>query len=141
MKKIAINKCFGGFGLSHKALMLYADLCGFKLFTFQEKRDSSGSLVTPLENIPWDGTGKEPYHINYLKLNDWSRRNEPGVYFSVYDIQRDDPNLIKVIEQLGEEASDRYARIQVVEIPDEVAWEIHDYDGQETIREQHRSWY
>ena len=30
--KVVINACYGGFGLSHKAIMRYAELKGFKLY-------------------------------------------------------------------------------------------------------------
>ncbi len=31
-REIVINKCFGGFGLSHKAIMRYVKLKGIKLY-------------------------------------------------------------------------------------------------------------
>ena len=30
--------------------------------------------------------------------------------------------------------------MKVVEIPDDISWEISDYDGWETVEEIHRSW-
>lgn len=50
------------------------------------------------------------------------------------------PELIKCVETLGEKANGTYARLQVVEIPDNIEWEIEDYDGVETVAEKHRSW-
>jgi hypothetical protein len=60
--------------------------------------------------------------------------------FSEFTMERDDPILIQVVETLGEDADGRYSELKVVEIPDDVDWYIHDYDGMETIRESHRSW-
>lgn len=54
--------------------------------------------------------------------------------------KRDDPLLIKVVEELGEFANSSWSRLEVVEIPDGVNWWIDTYDGIETIREVHRSW-
>jgi hypothetical protein len=45
-----------------------------------------------------------------------------------------------VVEALGDSASGDFAALKVVEIPDDVEWEIHDYDGKESVRERHRSW-
>lgn len=60
---------------------------------------------------------------------------------SVYmDIRRDDKFLVKTIEDLGVKASGRYSVLEVIEIPDDVKWEIREYDGAETIEELHRSW-
>jgi hypothetical protein len=57
-----------------------------------------------------------------------------------WEIDRDDPVLIQIIEQLGDKANDRYATLKVVEIPDDVEWHIHEYDGMEHIAENHRTW-
>jgi hypothetical protein len=55
-------------------------------------------------------------------------------------MERNDPRLVEVVERLGDRANGRHAELVVVEIPDDVNWEIHDYDGMETVREKHRSW-
>lgn len=57
-----------------------------------------------------------------------------------YDIRRDDPKLVEVVERLGDRANGAFAKLEVVKIPDGVDWFIDDYDGQETIHERHRSW-
>lgn len=61
-----------------------------------------------------------------------------GIY--PWDIERNDPNLVKVVESLGEEANGQFSRLKVVEIPDDIEWFIDDYDGVETIHEKHRIW-
>jgi hypothetical protein len=60
--------------------------------------------------------------------------------FSEFTMERDDPILVQVVETLGEDADGRYSELKIVEIPDDVEWYIHDYDGMETINESHRSW-
>lgn len=57
-----------------------------------------------------------------------------------FHINRAEPALIQVVEQLDEEANGEYARLKVVEIPDEVEWEVKEYDGDEWIAELHRTW-
>jgi len=58
-----------------------------------------------------------------------------------YNDKRTNPKLIKVIEKIGEEmASGKNAKIKIVEIPDNIGWEISEYDGTETVHEKHRSW-
>jgi len=56
------------------------------------------------------------------------------------DIPRDDLDLIKVVEELGDKANGCCAELKIVEIPDNIKWEINEYDGSETIDECHRSW-
>jgi len=100
--KIAINRCWGGFGVS-KAVF---DFLG----------------------LEWDGFG----HL---------RNEDFGVGMEDYDSFRSHPRLIEAIEHIGcEKASGTHAEIEIREIPDGVQWEIDDYDGMETIHENHRSW-
>ena len=90
MTKIAVNKCYGGFGLSDAAE---------------------------------------------------SRLRELGCVFEYsWDIARDDPLLVKVIEELGDAAGGSYANIKIVTIPDDVEWVIEEYDGSEWVSEKHRTW-
>mgnify|MGYP003352296402 CR=1 FL=1 len=56
------------------------------------------------------------------------------------DIPRDDPVLVEVVEHLGDAANGDYAELKVVEIPEDVDWYIHEYDGNEHIAERHRTW-
>lgn len=57
-----------------------------------------------------------------------------------WEIQRNDPHLVQVVLQLGSAANDKYASLKVVTIPGDVEWHIEEYDGQEWIAENHRTW-
>ena len=57
-----------------------------------------------------------------------------------YGFQRNDPILIQVIEELGEDANGDFAELKIVEIPDDVEWFIEEYDGMEWVAEKHRTW-
>lgn len=54
---------------------------------------------------------------------------------------RTDAKLIECVEQLGERANGEYSELKIVEVPDDVDWHIEEYDGMETVEEDHRSWY
>lgn len=54
--------------------------------------------------------------------------------------KRTSPYLIQAVEELGVKANGKYSRIVVVKIPEDIKWYIDEYDGRETIREEHRSW-
>ena len=58
-----------------------------------------------------------------------------------WEIDRGDPHLVRVVEELGPEASGERSELKVAEIPDGVRWEIQEYDGLEWIAEKHRTWY
>lgn len=53
---------------------------------------------------------------------------------------RIDEHLIYAVETLGVKANGCSAELVVVEIPDGIKWYIQDYDGMESIEEEHRSW-
>ena len=58
-----------------------------------------------------------------------------------WGIQRDDPFLIQTINHLGAEAAGgKYSQLVLVDIPEDVRWEIGEYDGMEWVAEQHRTW-
>ena len=50
-------------------------------------------------------------------------------------------SLVVLVEEMGEAANGGFTKLKVVEIPDDVEYNIYDYDGMETIHEKHRSWY
>ena len=78
--------------------------------------------------IEWDGYGY--LHNESFDLDD------PNYYTF-----RTNDQLIAAIEKLGvEKSSGKFAKLKIVEIPDDIEWEINEYDGIETIHEQHRSW-
>lgn len=79
------------------------------------------------------GLSKEAYDYLGLKWDGY------GYDFDEHEL-RNIPELVECVETLGEKANGRFADLKVVEIPDDVEWEITEYDGLETIEEKHRSW-
>ena len=64
-----------------------------------------------------------------------------GVYY--YDIMRDDPDLVHIVETMGEKANSTYSQLKVVEVPTwlkEKGWDIHEDDGREWVAERHYTW-
>ena len=55
-------------------------------------------------------------------------------------IDRHDPGLVEVVELLGKKADGDCAKLKIVEIPDDVDYEIQEYDGNEWVAEKHRTW-
>ena len=141
--KIVINTCFGGFSLSNKAIKRYLELkgeeCyfykqtkwnysdGYEEYTLTDENDNTSSFIYCYTKNLGDKITESDDMLNY--------------WFNDREIDRTDKELIKVIEELGCEANGCCAKLKVVEIPDDVNWEIDDYDGIESIEEVHRSWY
>lgn len=113
-RKIVINSAHGGFGLTDKAIRLF--LTKKKISFIESSRQNS--LFSR----------EFTFFVN-------------GKYFSEYDIKRDDPVLIEVLEELGlEQCEDSFCSLKIVEIPIDVEWQICEYDGSEWVAEKHRTW-
>jgi hypothetical protein len=107
MTKIVYNSCYGGFGLSDKAIQRYSDLAGL------------GLIHTNVSDRGW----------GYWELPD-------GEYWNGTDLLRTDPILIQVVEELGREADANFAKLAIDELPAGTLYHIHEYDGLETIMTQ-----
>lgn len=108
--KIVINKCFGGFSLSKKAVEFMADL-------------GSNQARAELESMEDNSDCYYGYSERYN-----------------FEYDRADPYLIKAVETLGCEANGCFSKLKVIEIPDGVEWEITDFDGIEVITEKNKMW-
>jgi hypothetical protein len=119
--KVAINRCFGGFGISNEAFEKLLDRKGI---AFDKVEEEGRALI-----------GASYYEAGYSGNEDH--------YLSDYEMTQDraDKDLISVIEEMGEKANSWAADIRIVEIPDDVKWHIHEYDGIEHVAEDHRTWY
>jgi hypothetical protein len=112
--KIVINDTYGGFGLSDAAIELYAEFAGLQ-------------LVSEVDRFGFTNYYRDSIHDDN--------------YFCYRSIARDCVHLVAVVETLGSEAaSGKYANLKVVEIPHGVQWHIEEYDGNEWIAENHRTW-
>ena len=80
------------------------------------------------------------FELQSSEPGEWLERFDSYHHWKPWDVERSDPNLVQVVEQLGAASWGRHSKLKVVEIPDDVSWYIHDYDGQETVHEQHRQW-
>ena len=56
-----------------------------------------------------------------------------------WDIPRDDKLLVMLVEKMTP-AEREIQGLKVVEIPDDVEWEINEHDGNEWVAEKHRRW-
>jgi hypothetical protein len=110
MTKIAYNTCSGGFSLSNAGLEALLDLKGI----VWRKEDNPYAPVFTVYYIKKDG---EEVHVSRY-------------YFSK---DRTDPDLITVIEQLGQAADGFHARLAIRELSAGTKYRIEEYDGKENI--------
>jgi hypothetical protein len=147
MKKVVINACFGGFSLSPAALLwLY---------------ERGAGVARPIdEYFPPVKPGEVKYSRNDKEgaLKRWRdhKASDPDARASLFltvfspdeqfvltgdrDIARDDPLLVECVETLGDKANGGCAALRIVEVPEDAHWHIDEYDGNEHVAEDHRTW-
>jgi hypothetical protein len=165
--RIVINKCYGGFSLSPRAVKRLAELNGRECYFFVTGKNERGETdilrhepisLEKLEEKPtlfftaYDIPNPDealPSQENWNSMTSEQRKasNESWDAHSLdfqYRVDRSDTGLIQVVEELGSGhrtgASGACANLKIVEIPDGVEYEIVEYDGLEHIAEQHRTW-
>lgn len=138
MTKIVINNCYGGFGLSETGMQAYAARKGLTLYLEKDM------LFTRYWTVPPEQRVAQVSDEQWSKMTDVERIARDKAYtsqtISDIDFSRDDPDLVAVVEELGKQANDQFADLKVIEIPDDVEWQIQEYDGYEHVAEVHRTW-
>lgn len=133
--KVVINRGYGELELSNEAIRYYADLADIDLYYTDDPTnrhvDQHYLISLPeLDKLFLQSPNIESYLEEVRK-----------VQFDLNSIERTDPRLIHVIEELGQKASIRTSEIVVVEIPDKIKFKIIvNEDGAEEIHEDHRVW-
>ena len=106
MTKIVYNNCYGGFGLSREAVLLGRELSG---------------------NPNWCGP--------CIKGDFWEEGKPVDYdYGGGRNLDRADPILVQVVEQLGKKANGMCASLAIVDIPKGTAYRIDEYDGNESVQ-------
>ncbi len=117
VRHIVINRQHGGFGLSWDAQIEYLNRAGI--------------AYTLVDRESRDDTIRFGQEIKLANGDDWNDR---------HDIARDDPILVDIVREMGDDANGGFANLRVVKIPGDVEWTIDEYDGLEWVSEKHRTW-
>jgi hypothetical protein len=151
--KIVVNKCYGGYLLSPKAVARMAELRGQKAYFFiggfgtqphrqvsmrrAEKEWLWSAFNTPTPQTPPDARA-------WASMSDEERKEANDACRAEMLDRRPDPRhdllLVQVVEELGDEADGAHADLEVVEVPDGIKYEILEHDGFETICEVGHFW-
>lgn len=157
MTKVVINDCYGGYSLSPAGMEALLERKGQKAYHYANARKPAqhsrvgqfeGDVTAPDFDrfVRWRPGGERDLGIVYtfskdlgdeFHKDDWPRDDS---YVSSRDDRRDDPDLVAIVEELGQAAWGAHAALKVVEVPDGVQWQIEEYDGVEWVSETHRTW-
>jgi len=81
------------------------------------------------------------FGLSEESLEDYKKRKSiTDENFYHWDIPRDCPDLVAMVEEGGTDVDGIYSELKVVDVPDDVNWFIHEYDGMEHVAERHRTW-
>lgn len=156
--EVVINNCYGGFSLSPLAVKRLAELQGKPSYFFKTDFIGGKPKNIPLTEQEINSTERLLFFSAYTipnpdefgskkewhEMTDDERKKHNEEYDKISltsrDINRNDKLLIQVVKELGEKADGACARLKIVEIPDDVDFEIDEYDGNEWVSEKHRRW-
>ena len=141
MRKVVINKCFGGFEMSLLGRKRYLELIGKEAFFYTTEWVLGMEGGALYKRVELEGSENRWFvHVSTEDLGESAREIPSRSYWSAQGLDRDDPKLVQVVEELGSKVNSNYSDLKVVEIPKDVSWHVEEYDGLEHIAEDHRTW-
>jgi hypothetical protein len=83
-----------------------------------------------------------PLMLSDFGTEEMTRRGclDDGKFCAPCFIKRDDPRFVSALEEYGEELTEGMSKLVIVEIPEDVQWELVENEGVERIEEIHRTW-
>ena len=110
---------------------------GIKLTAYQDNFENhSFEKCNDQNNIPNNRYIK--YFVNLDIDTIISKRKYQDSFFSIYTIDRTDPALLQVVNELKDSEQ---LDLKIVEVPDDVQWRIEEDEmGPECVREISRCW-
>lgn len=141
IQRIVINSCYGGFGLSNEAILRYLELSGIPVWNEVQSSIIPFKywLVPPGPERVSDPSAEDWHNMTMQERQAHNQKYDTQI-FNDRDVARDDPFLVKVVEEMGKQASGSHAELKIVEVPGDVDWIIEEYDGNEWVAEKHRKW-
>lgn len=129
MTKVVYNACYGGFGLSKEACQRYWDIKGQQVWIEDAQWGFTVWLVAPEDRIP----PKEGNEFYAMSINERTAYNQAYSKQTWYyrDVDRHDPALVQVVEELGDKANGSFANLQIEEV--DGPYRIDEYDGFESV--------
>jgi hypothetical protein len=127
MTKVVYNACYGGFGLSKKACQRYWDIKGQQVW-IENAQWGFTVWLTPPEERPTKNK-----NWNSMSMDERIAYNRAQSEQTWYDmnVERHDPILVQVVEELGDEANGEYAKLRIEEVYG--PYRIDEYDGSERV--------
>lgn len=133
--KVAVNKEYGGFGLSDKALEMIMRRKGFECVRYKQTKFKYEDEYDEYVRVDDSTDGFDTMLGSYL-IKDIGAvvDNLPGeLIYNDFDIARTDVDLIAVLEALGNEDVSFGSKVVIIELPDDAVWKIVEHAGYEKL--------
>lgn len=160
--KIVINNDYGGYSLSPLAIKRFAEITGQSCYFFNKNYTKDG-LYGNYYEISLEEANKTLFCtvFNVKNPNDYLSKfhkkdhksktkeeiiEENKIWNQIYlDLRmfsedRTNPLLLQIVEELGDKADGSCASLKIIDIPDDMEYEIEEYDGKEWVSEIHNRW-
>lgn len=134
--KVVYNSCYGGFSVSDAAIRRYAEIKGITLYPEVDK--TFGRRFTTYWTIPETMRVGRVLEGDAWKKATLEERKASNAFcdanvISNYRLERTDPVLVQVVEELGADANGAHAELVIEDVPAGKAYRIQEYDGNEWI--------
>jgi len=129
MTKVVYNACYGGFGLSKEACQRYWDIKGQQVWIEDALWGFTVWLVAPEDRIPVKG-GDAFYAMSMDERIAYNQAYSKQTWYN-RNVDRHDPVLVQVVEELGKKANGECAELAIAEVYG--SYRIDEYDGFESV--------
>lgn len=130
--KIVYNASHGGFGLSDAAIHAFATRKGWKLYPETSRYGLITYWLVP-ESARTGLLSDDDWHTATQEQREASNARYSALVFDDQAIDRADPDLVAVVESMGDRANGEHADLKIADIPSGTRYRIEEYEGLETI--------
>lgn len=78
--------------------------------------------------------------VDLIRKKVKGKENKNSIFTYSFNDDRSNYLLIEAVSKLKDKANGLYSELKIVEIPNDIEWQVFAINGQEWIAEKHRTW-
>ena len=78
--------------------------------------------------------------VDFIRKKVKGKENKNSIFTYSFDEDRSNVLLVEAVSKLKDKANGLYSELKIVEIPDDIEWQVFAINGEEWIAEKHRTW-
>ena len=78
--------------------------------------------------------------VDFIRKKVKGKENKNSIFTYSFNDDRSNYLLIEAVSKLKDKANGLYSELKIVEIPDDVEWQVFAINGEEWIAEKHKTW-